>query len=55
MMTMFGQVPEVGQDILYVHDNKPVVELPEYLVHKPLEDGWGVGRAIRHDLIFIVA
>ncbi len=35
---MFGQVPGVDQDIVYVHDDKPVEELLEYLVHKPLED-----------------
>ncbi len=55
MMVMFGQVPGVDQDIVYVDDDKLVEELPEHLVHKPLEDGRGVGKAIRHNPIFIVA
>ncbi len=54
-MTMFGQVLGVDQDIVYVHNDKLVEELPEHLVHKPLEDRRGVGKAIRYDQIFIVA
>ncbi len=55
MMVMLGQVPGVDQKIVYVRDDKPVEELKEQLVHKPLEDRRGVGKAIRHDPIFIVA
>ncbi len=54
-MVMFGQIPGVDQDIVYVHDDKLVEELTEHLVHKPLEDGRGIEKAIRHDPIFIVA
>ncbi len=55
MVAMFGQVPGVDQDIVDVHNNKLVEELPKHLVHKPLENGRGVGEAIRHDPVFIVA
>ncbi len=55
MMAMFGQVPGVDQDIVYVHNDKTVEEIPEHLVHKPMEDGRGIGKDIQHDLIFIVA
>ncbi len=41
MMAMFGQVLGVDQNIVYVHDDKPMEELMEHLVHKPLEDGRG--------------
>ncbi len=34
MIAMFGHVPGVDQDIVYGHDDKPVEELPEHLVHK---------------------
>ncbi len=54
MMVMFGQIPGVDQDIVYVHDDKLVEELTEHLVHKPLEDGRGIEKVIRHDPIFIV-
>ncbi len=55
VMVIFGQVPGVDQNIVNVHDDKPVEELPEHLIHKSLEDGRGFGKAIRHNPIFIVA
>ncbi len=55
MVAMFGQVPGVDQNIVYVHNDKSVEELLEHLVHKPLQDGRGVGKAIWHEPIFIVA
>ncbi len=39
MVAMFGQLPEVNQDVVDVHYDKSVEKLPEHLVHKPLEDG----------------
>ncbi len=43
------------QYIVYVHYDKSVEELPEHLVHEPLENRRRVGEAIQHKLIFIVA
>ncbi len=38
VVAMFGQVPGVYEDVVDVHDNKPMEELPEHLIHKALED-----------------
>ncbi|XP_016397843.1 netrin receptor DCC-like, partial [Sinocyclocheilus rhinocerous] len=46
---MVGQVPGVDEYIIDVDDYKVIEELPEHLVHKPLEDGRGVGKVIRHN------
>ncbi len=55
MVAMFDQVPGVYKDVVDVDDHELMEELPEYLVHEALVDGRWVGKAIRHDLIFIVA
>jgi len=39
LVAMFGQVPGVDQDVNNIHDDEPMEELLEHLVHKPLEDG----------------
>ncbi len=55
VVVMVGQVPGVDENIIDVDNHKVVEELPEHLVHEFLEDGWGVGKAIRHNKVFIVA
>lgn len=35
VVVMFGQVPGVDEDVIYVDDN----ELPKHLIHETLEDG----------------
>ncbi len=55
MVAMVGQVPGVDKDVVDVNYHKAVEELPEHLVHELLEDGGGVGKAIRHHEVLIVA
>ncbi len=55
VVAMVGQVPGVDEYIIDVDNHEVVEELPEHLVHKSLEDGWGFGKAIRHDEVLIVA
>ncbi len=55
MVAMVGQVPGVDQNVVDVNYHKAVEELPEHLVHELLEDGGGVGKAIRHHEVLIVA
>ncbi len=55
MVAMVGQVPGVDEYIIDVDNHEGMEELPEQLVHEILEDGWGVGKAIRHSEVFIVA
>ncbi len=38
VVTMFGQVPGVYEDVIDVHANEPMEELPEHLIHNSLED-----------------
>ncbi len=38
VVTMFGQVPGVYEDVIDVHANEPMEELPEHLIHNGLED-----------------
>ncbi len=40
VMAMFGQVPGVYEDVVNVHYNEMMEELPEHLIHEALEDGW---------------
>lgn len=37
---IFSQVPGVDQNVVNIHEDEPMGELPEPLIHKPLEDGW---------------
>ncbi len=53
MVAMVGQVPGVDEYIIDVDNDEGVEELSEHLVHEFLEDGGGVGRAIRHNNVFI--
>ncbi len=55
VVAMGGQVPGVDEYIIDIDNYEGMEELPEYLVHEFLEDGLGVGKAIRHNEIFIVA
>ncbi len=55
MVVMVGQVPGVDEYIIDVENHEVVEELPEHLIHKFLEDRLGVGKAIRHDEVLIVA
>lgn len=54
VLAMFGQVPGVDQDV-DVDDDEAVEVLPEHLIHIPLEYGGGVGQAIQHHLVLVVA
>ncbi len=47
VVAMFGQVPGVNQNVINVNCDDAMKELPENLVHEPLED-------IRHDLVLVV-
>ncbi len=42
VVVMFGQVLGVNQDVIDVKYDGAMKELPEHLVHEPLEDRWGV-------------
>lgn len=42
VVAMFGQVPGVYKDVINVDNHEAMQELPEHLVHEPLEDEWGV-------------
>ncbi len=55
VVAMVGQVPGVNKDVVDIDYHRAVEELPEHLVHKLLEDRGGVGKAIRHNKVFIVA
>lgn len=41
MVAMFSPVPGVDEDVINVHNNKTMKKLPENLIYKVLEDGWG--------------
>lgn len=53
-MAMVGQVLGVYEYVIDVDNHKVIEELPEHLVHKPLEEGRGIVKAIWHDEIFVV-
>ncbi len=38
VVTMFGQVPGVYEDVIDVLANEPIEELPKHLIHNGLED-----------------
>ncbi len=40
VVAMFGQVPGVYEDVVDVHYNETMEELPENLIHEALEGGW---------------
>ncbi len=42
VVAMFGQVLGVNQDVIDVNYDGAMKELPEHLVHEPLEDSRGV-------------
>ena len=54
MLLMFFHVTGVYQDIVYI-DDKAIQVLTEDLIHIVLEDGWGVGQAIRHNPVLVVS
>ncbi len=39
VLAMVGQVPGVNEDVVNINYHTAMEELPEYLVHKFLEDG----------------
>ncbi len=43
MLAMFGLTPGVYKNVIDVDENELMEKLPEYLVHKILEYGGGVG------------
>lgn len=51
MTNMFLHAPGEEQNIVYVHEHKLIVEIPEYVFHQGLEHGWGVGESEGHDYI----
>ncbi len=55
VVTMFGQVPGVYEDVIDVHANEPMEELPEHLIHNGLEDWRWVWQPKRYNLVLIVA
>ncbi len=52
VMVMVGQVPGVYE---YIIDVKIHELMEEHLVHKTLEDRWGIGKADLHNKILIAA
>ncbi len=54
MVAMFGHAPGVDEDVIYVNQHELMEKLPEHLMHKVLEYGGGVDKAIGHDEKFIV-
>jgi hypothetical protein len=44
----------LGKDqyIIQVANNKIVQEFAENIVHQILEDGWGINKSKRHDVVF---
>lgn len=54
MVPMFGKVPEVYQDVIKEHNDKAKEELPEHLIHEPMEYRGLVGQTVQHNLVFIV-
>ncbi len=54
VVAVFGLVSGVNEDVVNIDDDELMEELPEHLIHEPLEDGWSVSQSIRHK-IFIVA
>lgn len=37
MVAMFGKVPEVYQDVIKEHNDKAKEEVPDHLIHEPME------------------
>lgn len=46
MIAMSSQAPGIYQDVINIHYNKAVEEVPEHLIHEVLEYGGGLDQVV---------